>query len=280
MMLGNRGETAETFRETLDFLDEARPHQYIFSCLSVFPGTHDFHDAEQAGWLDREVYFNDDFQELKVPFDASEADTRVLTDWFAENHGLQQCYEESVEDALGVVERLGEHHAALLDLGAAYFRTGELDLAEQHLTRAIERELPVPGLAYNYLACIAKARGDLDAMMSHFMTAARIDPQHYVLIKNVEAARAWFRNGGAGSGVPLELVAQHDFQLFERTVQPALPGPLPDDFADFQASPLAEQIVPGALPEHSAFPEADDMQRLDVGNERIDFRSKHLRVVS
>jgi hypothetical protein len=34
------------------------------------------------------------------------------------------------------------------------------------------------------------------------------------------------------------------------------------------------------LPEVSDFPEADDMQRLDVGNERIDFRSKHLRVVS
>ncbi|HMA92895.1 MAG TPA: radical SAM protein, partial [Polyangiaceae bacterium] len=39
MMLGNRGETRETFLETLDFLKRARPHQYIFSCLSIYPGT-------------------------------------------------------------------------------------------------------------------------------------------------------------------------------------------------------------------------------------------------
>jgi radical SAM superfamily enzyme YgiQ (UPF0313 family) len=42
MMLGNRGETEETFRQTLDFLEEARPHEYIFSCLSIYPGTRDF----------------------------------------------------------------------------------------------------------------------------------------------------------------------------------------------------------------------------------------------
>ena len=51
MMLGNRGETAKTFQETLDFLKAARPHQYLFSCLSIYPGTLDFHDAEKAGWL-------------------------------------------------------------------------------------------------------------------------------------------------------------------------------------------------------------------------------------
>jgi anaerobic magnesium-protoporphyrin IX monomethyl ester cyclase len=276
MMLGNRGETAESFHETLDFLRRARPHQYIFSCLSVFPGTHDFHDAEKAGWLKREVYFSEDFQELKVPFDASAEDTRILTDWFADNHGLQEGYVESVEDCLGVIERLGDHHAAHLDLGAAYYRDGQLDGAERHVRRAMELGLPVPGLAYNYLACIAYARGDLEGMMGHFMTAAKVDPQHHVLVRNVEAARAWFREGGATQGAPLSLAAKHDFQLFERTVQPALPGPLPDDFADFSASPRAAQVLEGGLPE---LPDTEGMQRLDVGNERIDFRSKHLRVL-
>ena len=66
-----------------------RPHQYIFSCLSIYPGTRDFHDAEKAGWLDREVYFTGDFQELKTPFDASEDDTRCMNDWFAQNNGLR-----------------------------------------------------------------------------------------------------------------------------------------------------------------------------------------------
>ncbi len=273
MMLGNRGETAETFRETLAFLQRAKPHQYIFSCLSVFPGTADFHDAEKAGWLEREVYFTGDFQELKVPFDASQADTRVMTDWFEQNRGLRDGYHESVSDCLGIVQRLGDHHAAHLDLGAAYFREGLHDLAEQHLRRAVELGLPTPGLAYNYLACIAYERGDLEAMMAEFMTAARVDPQHYVLIKNVEAARSWFKQDGPARQLPLALVARHDFQLFERTVQPSLPGPLPDDFADFSSSPVPQEVHLGGLPEPS------EMQRLDVGGERIDFRSKHLRVI-
>ncbi len=273
MMLGNRGETAETFHETLEFLRRAKPHQYIFSCLSVFPGTADFHDAEKAGWLDREAYFSGDFQELKVPFDASEADTRIMTDWFEQNRGLRDGYHESVSDCLGIIERLGDHHAAHLDLGAAYFREGQYDFAEQHLKRALELQLPTPGLAYNYLACIAYERGELEAMMGHFMTAAKVDPQHYVLIKNVEAARGWFKQDGPARKLPLALIARHDFQLFERTVQPSLPGPLAADFADFSASPMPAQVLRGGLPEVS------EMQRLDVGNERIDFRSKHLRVL-
>ena len=35
MMLGNRGETVETFEESLAFLKRAQPHQYLFSCLSI-----------------------------------------------------------------------------------------------------------------------------------------------------------------------------------------------------------------------------------------------------
>ena len=31
MMVGNRGETRETFDETLAFLERAKPHQYIFA---------------------------------------------------------------------------------------------------------------------------------------------------------------------------------------------------------------------------------------------------------
>ena len=49
MMLGNRGETRETFDETLRFLERAKPHQYIFACLSVYPGTRDYDAAVEAG---------------------------------------------------------------------------------------------------------------------------------------------------------------------------------------------------------------------------------------
>ena len=230
MMLGNRGETAESFAETLDFLARAKPHEYIFSCLSVYPGTRDFDDAERD-WLDREVYFREDFQELKTPFDASPEDTALMNGWFAQNSGLRTAFKETARDYEEILARLGDHHAAHMDLGAAYYHEGRLDDAERHVRRALELGYPGPGLVYNHLACIAKARGDLDGMMDAFTTAAKLDPQHWVLIQNVQNARAWFKAGGPGKGIPLELVVRHDFQLLERTAQPTLPGPLPDDYA-------------------------------------------------
>jgi radical SAM superfamily enzyme YgiQ (UPF0313 family) len=281
MMLGNRGETRETFHETLAFLDRAKPHQYIFSCLSVYPGTADFHEAERAGWLKREQYFSGDFQELKVPFDASDETTLLLNDWFRDNNGLRDAYQPSVEECRQVIGRLGDHHAAYLDLAGAHFHVGELDEAEHAARRAIELDHPTPGLAYNYLACSAYLRGDIEGMQGHFMTAAKTDPQHDVLIRNVEAARAWFKQRGPESGLPLTLTARHDFQLFQRNAQPALPGPLPADFASWDAVPTPVGAPPKAeaRPDTGWLPDPESVMRLDVGNEPIEFRSKRLRVV-
>lgn len=249
MMLGNRGETAKTFQETLDFLKAAKPHQYLFSCLSIYPGTDDFHDAEKAGWLDREVYFKGDFQELKTPFDASEEDTAMMSAWFQQNSGLREMYKEGVDEYKAILARLGDYHGAHMDLGGAYYHAGNLDSAEQHVKRALELNYPLPGLALNYLACIAAARGDIQGMQDYFTAAAKRDPQHYVLIQNVNAARAWFSQGGPAKKLPLKLVARHDFQLLERTIQPTLPGPLPEDFAAWTEKDRApaHAVVPSSI---------------------------------
>lgn len=229
MMLGNRGETEETFRQTLAFLDEAKPHEYIFSCLSIYPGTRDFADAERD-WLDRDVYFDEPFQELKTPFDASDAVTAMMMDWFKDHSGLQKLYAPDLATEEAVLARLGDHAQATLDAAGAAFREGAFDVAERHATRAIELGHPLPGLALNYLACIAVKRGDFDAMMDLYSQAAARDPQHAVLIRNVNRARAWFKDNGPSRGLPLALDAEHDFRLLEKTVQPTLPGPLSDTF--------------------------------------------------
>ena len=244
MMLGNRGETVKSFHETLDFLKRAEPHEYVFSCLSIYPGTRDFHDAERAGWLDRKVYFEGAFQELKTPYDASEETTRVLNEWFFQNTGLRTAYHETTADFESILHELGDYHAAHMDVGAAYYHEGKLDLAEHHIRRALELGYPLPGLVHNHLACIAKARGDLDGMMEHFSTAARLDPQHYVLIQNVNRARAWFKQNGPTKGLPLDLIVRHDFQLLERTAQPTPPGPLPADHAVWSNVPVASPDAP------------------------------------
>ena len=240
MMLGNRGDTAETFHETLAFLERARPHEYIFSCLSVYPGTRDFYEAEKAGWLDRRVYFEGSFQELKTPFDASDADAAVMNAWFAENAGLRTMHEPDAAEYRAVLERLGSFHAAHMDLGGALLREGDLDGAEHHVRRALELGYPCPGLCLNALAAIAAERGDYEAMKEHLVTAGRTDPQHYVLVRNANAVRAWLRDGGLEQRKPLRLEARHDFQLLERTLQPTLPGPLPPDFAAWSTPMRAE----------------------------------------
>lgn len=273
MMLGNRGETAETFQQTLEFLARVKPHQYIFSCLTIYPGTEDFQQAEREKWLDREVYFSQDFQEFKVPFDASEEVTELLNAWFAQNKGLQDYYREGVAEYQAILAYLGDYHAAHLDLAGAYFRVKELDSAEFHVRRALSLGTPVPGLALNYLACIAFLKGDVSGMQDHFLAAARLDPQHLVLIDNVQAARAWFKADGPKLGLPLSLVGAHDFQLFERTAQPALPGPLPDDYAVWDA-PFAEPSGHERETIEGVRGSVVDRQR-----QPINFRSRRLPVV-
>jgi anaerobic magnesium-protoporphyrin IX monomethyl ester cyclase len=243
MMLGNRGETRETFEETLRFLERAKPHQYLFSCLSIYPGTLDFDAAEKSGWLDREVYFSGDFQELKTPFDASPEDTKLFIDWFSKNKGLRDTYRPNIAECHAILERLGEYHAAHMDLGGAYLENGEMDLAEHHVRRALELGYPVPGLAYNALACIAASRRDVAAVEENLRQALRRDPQHFVVAKNAETFHSFLLRGGAQSDLPLELTAGHDFQLFERTAQPTLPGPLPENFADW-SDPASGGVLP------------------------------------
>jgi len=269
MMLGNRGETEQTFRETLEFLDQARPHQYVFSCLSIYPGTRDFQDAVAAGWLKPELYFEGDFQELKVPYDADERTTALMNAWFREHRGIQNFYREDLAAARAILDKVGEYPGAHLDLCGAYFRAEDYRAAASHARRALELGTPVPGLAWNYLAVIAQRLGDVEAMKDHFLEAARTDPQHHVLIMNVEKTRAWFRDRGPELGLPLELSAGHEFQLLERTLQPTLPGPLPEDFADFDA-------LPRAVPRH--LPDASEVTL--EGHEKQGFGSRSLRVIS
>jgi anaerobic magnesium-protoporphyrin IX monomethyl ester cyclase len=235
MMLGNRGETRETFAETQAFLQRARPHEYVFSCLSVYPGTRDFADAERT-WLDRQVFFRETFQELKTPFDCDPDTAAFLNTWFFANKGLQKVHEPDAAEFLEILERIPGHHAALIDVAAAYYKEGNLDGAELYLEKAREAGYPLRGILLNHQAVLAKARGQLERMMDLFSEAAKVDPVHYVLVRNVEKARHWFKSGAYDRKEPLTLEMRHDFQLLERTLQPTLPGTLPADFADWQTA--------------------------------------------
>jgi tetratricopeptide (TPR) repeat protein len=204
-----------------------------------------------------------------VPFDASDETTALLNGWFSRNKGLQEGYVETTEDCRAIVSLLGDHAPAHLSLAGAYYRDGELELCAEHAQKALDLGHPTPGLSYNYLACVAYRRGDIAGMQQHFMTAAKTDPQHQVLISNVQRARAWFAERGPERGLPLQLIGRHEFQLLERTEQPALPGALPENFAEWDA----------AAPRASALT-ADEGTGSVVDRQRqpIEFRSRRLPV--
>ncbi len=231
MMVGNQGETRETVDESLRFLHRAQPNEYVFACLSIYPGTKDFKEACARGKVTTKDYFEGKFQELKLPLGDEDDDRDYFEQVFRDHRGLRSIFRESAAGYERILERLGGHHAAHLDLGAALYHEGNFERAREHVQRAIELGFPCPGLALNHLACIAYAQGDLGRMMDHFSEAARIDPQHGVLIENVRRARDWFRSNGPRQRMPLSLEVRHDFELLERTMQPTLPGPLPDTIA-------------------------------------------------
>lgn len=244
MMLGNRGETEQTFRESLQFLQRARPNSYIFSCLSIYPGTDDFTDAVKAGRVDPEAYFSGKFQELKIPFDASDADAQLMNDWFYAHRGVQQLHVPGAREFQEVLEALGDHSPAHLDLAEALIEEGHLEEAEAHLTAAESLGSPTPGLVLNARACIAAKRGNYADLKAILIRAARCDPQHYVLLKNAAATKAWFESPSGA----LQLECRHDFQLFERNNQPMLPGELPPNWADWNShSTISPPMVAAGL---------------------------------
>ncbi len=264
MMLGNRGETRETFRETLDFLEVARPHEYIFSCLSVYPGTRDFHEAERRGWLSPSVYFEQRFQEFKTTFDAEESLADEMNAWFREHSGLQTMYRPTLEDFEQVLAAVPESSGAHMDVAGAAIERGQWDKALAHLDAAAKLRYPCPGLLLNHRAVIAARTGDYETMMAAFTQASRIDPQHFVLIRNINQARAWFKADGPKQKLPLELEARHDFQLLERTLQPTLPGPLPADLGPWLELPESARSATFARRPSSGTESASEFEEAEI----------------
>ena len=109
------------------------------------------------------------------------------------------------------------------------------------MQRALDLGYPLPRLGHNYLAAIAAARGDLEAVKAHFARAIEGQPQHRIVMENMESLLAWVREGGPDNGRPLKLVASHDFELAREPCQPAMPGPLPENRRHW---PAADEASP------------------------------------
>jgi len=223
MIAGNRGETRATFRQSVEFLRRARPHEYVYSILSVYPGTEEFEIFKGLGRLDEETFFRSDSPELWMP-----PEPAILRELLRDHYG-RKCRLDGVEEYKPVLQRLGDLHAAHLDLGAAYFRAGRPKEAEHHIRKALDLGYPLPELAWNYLAGLAGQRGDFDGMKARLEQAMQRPQPHPVVAGNLKALTQWLRAGGRRSGRKLNLAMHHNFEAVLPDAQPVVPAPLPED---------------------------------------------------
>jgi len=139
--------------------------------------------------------------------------------------GVQDVWDYSVAECQSIVKLLPDLHAAHMDLAGALYREGNFEAAEESIQQALAMGYPLPGLAYNYRACIAGARGDIKAVIENLIRARECG-FHQVIETNLQAVQAWVKAGGLQGGSLPALTAHHHFEITGRKSQPVTPGPV------------------------------------------------------
>jgi radical SAM superfamily enzyme YgiQ (UPF0313 family) len=241
LIAGSREETAETLAETFQFIQEALPTQYIFNPFTFLPGTKEYLIAERDGRIQPEQFFSDDFIEC-TSAPADPALQRMMENLQA-NPGVRSGWHYSAAERRAILERFPDVPAVYMDLGAALYGEGNLIEAENMVRKSLAMGYPLPGLGYNYLACIAYAQGNLKATMEHLIHA-REQGFHQVVETNLQSVQGWLKADGFRSSRTLNLVAGHSFEITCRRQQPVTPAPitLHDPRLPADAAPLV--VVP------------------------------------
>ena len=183
MMVGNRGETYETFRRSLDFIRDSRPDQFIFTQLHLYPGTEEFKVFCESGVVTPAIYFERDFAHLTC-FAGKPADADRIYAVVKAMEGIQELWAPDADECRRIVDRTGGLPAARLDLASALIQDGSMQEGEAELQRARESGFCLPGRVYNCLACIAAARGHISAAQAYLDKAMACHP-HQVVIDNM-----------------------------------------------------------------------------------------------
>lgn len=226
MIAGNRGETAETLKESVDFLIRAKPNQFIFYFLMIFPGTREFELAEQAGMVTRDSFFTRDWPYFAYPLPNQRTpDFDQILNWIYEHPGIHDFWDYGKTERQAILSLLPDEPVPCLEMGAAEYQAGELEKAEEHFGRALALGYPVPAVVYNYLACIAASRGDLPQTI-HYLEKACGDTRLPFVIKNIASLHDWMTQGPAHQITYPKLTSSHEFELEVETLQPLTPGPI------------------------------------------------------
>lgn len=221
MMAGNRGETLETFHESLDFITRAKPNQFVFSQLHLYPGTEEFGIFMRHGRVSSEIFFTRNFFCLTC-FAGNKEDEIRIRKSLSSLSGVQNCCQYSAADYREALTRMPEKHLLHVDLCRAYLQEGNPDAAERHLRRAIELGFFLPGIVHNLHACLAANRLDIDRTRFHLYEALAVHP-HQVVIENIERLESWLDSSDTQNGTPLKLAPGNGFESTIICRQPECP---------------------------------------------------------
>jgi anaerobic magnesium-protoporphyrin IX monomethyl ester cyclase len=224
MITGCRGETAETIKQSEDFVTSAKPCQAIFNPFTLFPGTKEFQVAKQNNLIDENIFFTDDFFELSpLLFRNRDKETAKIYEWAVKNSGLKNISEYSLEERKEILSLFPDHAFAFLDLGEAYYNEGKFKEAEKFILEVLDRDYPHKGIIYNYLACLCSQKNDFKGALKNLIKA-REHGYHNVVEENISTVQKWIRSGGSNSGTKFELKANHHFEVTRPFKQPVTPG--------------------------------------------------------
>ena len=222
MIYGNRGETMETFQESLDFIEKAKPNRTLFHPLTLYPGTEEFELARKHG-IDSDYMFSTDAQFVSVfAGDARGRELDALNALFPKYFGTRDVWDYGAHERAAILGRLDDRHAAHADLAKALIAEERMDEAEIHARRALDLGYPDPGLIHNMLARIAAHRGDMDGARRHLEDALDLGAND-AAVHNLGTLEAWLTAGGAG---PLVFSLENSLGSPEDIQQPNMPGPI------------------------------------------------------
>lgn len=217
MIVGNRGESPETVRQSIELIRAARPEFVTFCLLGFLPGTEEWDILRQQTGLSADIFFTHDFTDLNVARCRHAEWNVFLEQVLCEIGG--EGFEFDVVERQAVVERLPQLPAAHADLANAFFRAGRLDEAETALEQAAALGFPIPAVLDNQRACIALARGDAQAALRS-LEQALADVDAPLLRINSHNLRIWMNGDPARRGRSPRLndsVHGHDFQLYDES---------------------------------------------------------------
>ncbi|MCY2987218.1 MAG: radical SAM protein [Planctomycetota bacterium] len=221
MMWGNRGETRETIRQSLELIEAARPNQVFFTLLSIYPGTEEFELLVREGVITEEIFVTHDVPTLKF-FLGDSRDFREIQKLVGRFEPVAEIGRYGEHDCQEILQRLPDLPEAHLDLAAAYCRERKLALAERHAQEALTAGYPLPGLARNILGCVAASRGLFEQARAEFSQARGLYP-HGVVLANRQALEDWLVQSGPASGNPLLLRPDAVFETVWIERQPEKP---------------------------------------------------------